>query len=299
MSNIITDLRQRFRQGSISLQLIYINIGIFLLQTLVTIFLLLFNVQGGFPVQWFEMPADVMRLLAQPWSVVTYMFFHAGILHLLFNMLWLYWFGQLFLYNFSAKHLRGRYLLGGMVGGLFYLLAYNLFPYFQGVVSESMLIGASASVLAIVVATAVSMPEYRLNLLLFGQVRLKYVALVVVLTDLLFITSENGGGHIAHLGGALAGWWFARGIRDGKYDATAWINWILDTVIGWFHRSPKQKKPRMKVHVGGKHGTDYDYNARKKAKEDEIDRILDKVRQSGYDGLTAEEKRKLFDASQR
>ncbi|MBQ4525461.1 MAG: rhomboid family intramembrane serine protease, partial [Bacteroidaceae bacterium] len=158
---------------------------------------------------------------------------------------------------------------------------------------------ASASVLAIVVATAVSMPEYRLNLLLFGQVRLKYVALVVVLTDLLFITSENGGGHIAHLGGALAGWWFARGIRDGKYDATAWINWILDTVIGWFHRSPKQKKPRMKVHVGGKHGTDYDYNARKKAKEDEIDRILDKVRQSGYDGLTAEEKRKLFDASQR
>ncbi|MBQ8866259.1 MAG: rhomboid family intramembrane serine protease [Bacteroidaceae bacterium] len=299
MSNIITDLRQRFRQGSISLQLIYINIGVFLLQALVTIFLLLFNVQDGFPLHWFEMPADVMRLLVQPWSVVTYMFFHAGILHLLFNMLWLYWFGQLFLYAFSAKHLRGLYLLGGMAGALLYLLAYNLFPYFQPLVNSSMLVGASASVLAIVVASAVSMPDFRLNLLLFGQVKLKYVALVVVVTDLLFITSGNGGGHIAHLGGALAGWWFARGIRDGKYDATAWINRILDAVQGWFTRSPRKRKPRMKVYAGGKHGKDYDYNARKKAQDDEIDRILDKVRQSGYEGLTAEEKRRLFDASQR
>lgn len=299
MSNIITDLSQRFRNGSISLQLIYINIGIYLLQTLVAIFLLLFNVQDGFPVHWFEMPADVMKLVAQPWSVVTYMFFHAGLLHLLFNMLWLYWFGQLFLYNFSAKHLRGLYLLGGIAGALLYLLAYNLFPYFHPLVNESMLIGASASVLAIVVASAVSMPDFRLNLLLFGQVRLKYVALIVVLTDLLFITSGNAGGHIAHLGGALAGWWFARGIRDGKYDATAWINKVLDAVQGLFTRSPRKQKPRMKVHVGGKHGKDYDYNAQKKAREDEIDRILDKVRQSGYEGLSAEEKRKLFDASQR
>lgn len=298
MSNIITDLRQRFRQGNISLQLIYINIGIYLLVTLVAVFLKLFGVQGGLPVHWLEMPADVTTLLVQPWSVLTYMFLHADIFHLLFNMLWLYWFGQLFLYNYTSKHLRGLYLLGGIVGGLLYLLAYNTFPYFRDVVGSSWLLGASASVLAIVVASAVSMPEYRLSLLLFGQVRLKYVALIVVLTDLLFITSGNAGGHIAHLGGALAGWWFARGIRDGKYDAAAWINVALDTVVGWFHRSPKPKKPRMKVHVG-KHAKDYDYNARKKAQDDEIDRILDKVRQSGYDGLTAEEKRKLFDASQR
>lgn len=298
MSNIITDLRQRFRQGSISLQLIYINIGIYLLVTLVAVFLKLFGVQGGLPVHWLEMPADVATLLVQPWSVLTYMFLHADIFHLLFNMLWLYWFGQLFLYNYTSKHLRGLYLLGGIVGGLLYLIAYNAFPYFRDVVENSWLLGASASVLAIVVASAFSMPEYRLSLLLFGQVRLKYVALIVVLTDLLFITSGNAGGHIAHLGGALAGWWFARGIRDGKYDATAWINVALDTVAGWFHRSPKPKKPRMKVHVG-KHAKDYDYNARKKAQDDEIDRILDKVRQSGYDGLTAEEKRKLFDASQR
>ena len=293
MGNIITDLRQRFRTGSISLQLIYINIGIYLLLTLVSVFLRLFNVQGDWVIRWLEMPSDVARLLVQPWSIITYMFLHADVLHLLFNMLWLYWFGQLFLYNYSSKHLRGLYLLGGIAGALLYLLFYNIFPYFHGV--SGMMVGASASVLAIVVATAVSMPDYQLRLLLFGQVRLKYVALIVVLTDLLFITSSNAGGHIAHLGGALAGWLFARGIHSGKYDATAWINKILDAIVGWFHRP---SKPRMKVHVG-KRAKDYDFNARKKAQDDEIDRILDKVRQSGYDGLSAEEKRKLFDASRR
>lgn len=298
MGNIITDLRQRFLRGSISLQLIYINVGVFLLLTLVTVFLRLFNFPELAFLHYLEVPADVVRLLMQPWSLLTYMFLHADVFHLLFNMLWLYWFGQLFLYNYSSKHLRGLYLLGGIVGGLFYLLAYNVFPYFQGLVGHSWLLGASASVLAIVVASAVGMPEYRLNLLLVGQVRLKYVAMIVVLSDLLFITSNNAGGHIAHLGGALIGWWFARGIRDGKYDATLWINRVLDALMGLPDRISRPKKPRMKVHVG-KHAKDYDYNARKKAADDEIDSILDKIRRSGYDGLTAEEKRKLFDASQR
>lgn len=298
MSNIITDLKQRFQNGSISLQLIYINIGIYLLLTLTTVFLRLFNIQGGMPIHWLEMPSDIMQLLMQPWSLVTYAFLHTDIFHLLFNMLWLYWFGQLFLFNYSSKHLRGLYILGAIAGGFLYLLAYNVFPYFQNMVNHSWLLGASASVLAIVLATAVSMPDYKLNLLLFGQVRLKYMALFVVLSDLLFITSGNAGGHIAHLGGALAGWWFARGICDGKYDATSWINKVLDTISGWFVRPTRTQKPRMKVHPG-KHSKDYDYNARKKAQSDEIDKILDKVRQSGYDGLTDEEKRKLFDASQR
>ena len=293
MGNIITDLKQRFRNGNISMQLIYINIGIFLLLTMIEIVLLLFNIRDFSITRWLEMPSEVSRLLVQPWSIITYMFIHAGVLHLLFNMLWLYWFGQLFLYNFSSKHMRGLYILGGIAGALLYLLFYNIFPYFHGV--SAMMSGASASVLAIVIATAISMPEHRLNLLFFGQVRLKYVALIVVITDMLFITSSNAGGHIAHLGGALAGWIFASGIQKGRYDATSWINAILDTIAGWFHRSPK---PRMKVHVG-KHAKDYDYNARKKAQDDEIDRILDKVRQSGYDGLSAEEKRKLFDASRR
>lgn len=143
-------------------------------------------------------------------------------MHILFNMLWLYWFGQLFLYFFSGKHLRGLYILGGICGGLLYMISYNIFPYFYPMVEISTLVGASASVLAIVVATAYREPNYPVRLFLFGTIRLKYLALIVVLTDLLFITSSNAGGHIAHLGGALAGLWFAASLSKGT-DITAWL----------------------------------------------------------------------------
>ena len=232
-----------------------------------------------------------------PFQFVTYMFMHAGILHLLFNMLWLYWFGQMFLSLFSAKHFRGLYLLGGICGGLLYMIAYNVFPYFSDSLYYSYLLGASASVLAIVVATAVRAPEYRVNFMFIGTVRLKYVALFMVVTDLLFMTSGNAGGHIAHLGGALAGWWFASGLSRG-HDATSWINRCLDCFSEGLSFRRQSKKPKMKVHYGDK-AKDYDYNARKKQQSEEIDRILDKLKKSGYNSLTTEEKKSLFDASKK
>ena len=228
---------------------------------------------------------------------MTYMFLHAGALHLLFNMLWLYWFGQLFLSFFSARHLRGLYILGGLSGGLLYMLAYNVFPYFSPYVNASWLLGASASVLAIVVATAVREPEYRVNFMFIGAVRLKYVALFAVVMDLLFVTSGNGGGHIAHLGGALAGWCFAASLRKGT-DVTKWINQVFDVLSGGIRLKPSPKKPKMKAEKGGR-TADYDYNARKKQQSEEIDRILDKLKKSGYASLTNEEKKRLFDASKR
>ena len=159
------------------------------------------------------------------------------------------------------------------------------------------MLGASASVLAIVVATAVREPEYRVNFMFIGAVRLKYVALFMVVTDLLFVTSGNGGGHIAHLGGALAGWWFAKSLQKG-HDITRWINQIFDWFSGGIKISRPAKKPKMKVNRGGK-ADDYDYNARKKQQSEEIDRILDKLKQSGYASLTTEEKKRLFDASKK
>ena len=227
------------------------------------------------------------------------MFMHANFMHILFNMLWLYWFGSLFLYFFSGKHLRGLYILGGICGGLLYMVSYNVFPYFDSVIASSTLVGASASVLAIVVATAYREPNYRVQLLLFGAVRLKYLALIVVATDLLFITSSNAGGHIAHLGGALAGLWFAASLKKGT-DITAWINKAIDAILALFERKTWQRKPKMKVHYGNSNAArqkDYDYNARKKAQSDEIDRILDKLKKSGYESLTTQEKKSLFDAS--
>ena len=297
MGNFISDLKNNFHRGNISLQLIYINVGIFVVTTLISVFLMLFNWDATSWLQYLELPAWLPLFLKQPWSLVTYMFLHAGALHLLFNMLWLYWFGQLFLSLYSARHFRGLYILGGLCGGLLYMLAYNVFPYFSNYLYGSFLLGASASVLAIVVATAVRSPEYRVNFMFVGAVRLKYVALFVVLTDLLFVTSGNGGGHIAHLGGALAGWWFARSLQKGT-DITGWINKVFDALSGGIKFKRPAKKAKMKVEKGGK-AADYEYNARKKQQSEEIDRILDKLKKSGYSSLTTEEKKRLFDASKR
>ena len=297
MGNFITDLKNDFRRGSISQQFIYINIGIFVVTALIAIVGMLFNVGKSSWLEWLELPAWIPQLIKQPWSLITYMFLHAGLLHLLFNMLWLYSFGQLFLMFFSARHFRGLYFLGGLCGGLLYIVSYNVFPYFSPYIYSASLLGASASVLAIVIATAVREPEYRVNLMFFGQVRLKYFALIMIVTDLLFVTSNNAGGHIAHLGGALAGWWFAVGLRKGR-DVTKWINAVIDWLGNGWKMKRTSQKPKMKVHNGGRAG-DYEYNARKKEQNEEIDRILDKLKKSGYQSLTTEEKKRLFDASRR
>ncbi len=300
MGHIITDLKERFNKGNIAIQLIFINVGVFVIVTLINIFLQLFNRSFAFA-EYLSLPASFPRFITQPWSILTYMFMHADLLHILFNMLWLFWFGQLFLYFFSAKHLRGLYILGGICGGILYMVAYNVFPFFRPMVSVSTMVGASASVLAIVIATAYREPNYPVRLLLFGTVRLKYLALVVVLMDLFFLTSNNAGGHIAHLGGALAGLWFAASLKHGT-DITAWINKTLDAIISLFSgKAFARRKPKMKVQYGSNtdRQKDYDYNARKKASSEEIDRILDKLKKSGYESLTTEEKKSLFDASKK
>lgn len=297
MDNFVTDLKEKFKRGDSSIRFIFINVGVFVVSSLVLVLWTLFNRNGAYLLHYLELPASIESFLLQPWTLFTYMFMHAGVLHLLFNMLWLYWFGQLFLYQFSAKHFRGLYLLGGIMGGIFYMAAYNLFPYFESSLPISYLLGASASVLAIVVATAVRLPEHRVQFMFIGAVRLKYVALFVVVSDLLFVTSGNAGGHIAHLGGALGGWLFASGLHKGV-DITAWINYAWDGVTSLFSLKRAPKKPKMKVHYGEK-SADYDYNARKKEQSAEVDRILDKLKKSGYASLSADEKKRLFDASRK
>ncbi|KAA6340460.1 hypothetical protein EZS27_011681 [termite gut metagenome] len=299
MTKFIIKLKEAFQKGNISFRLIYVNVAVFLITALIAVFFQLFNknVAGAF--SFLELPASFTQLGERLWALITYMFMHADFLHLLFNMLWLYWFGMLFLYFFSAKHLRGLYLLGGMFGGLLYMLCYNVFPYFRPMVEYSAMVGASASVLAVVVAVAYREPDYRVSLLFIGSIRLKYMALVVVLSDLLFITSGNAGGHIAHLGGALAGLCFAVGLNKG-IDITGWINKLLDVASLLFHKTTwqRKRKPSMKVHYNPKM-KDHEYNANKKKHSDKVDTILDKLKKSGYESLNAEEKQTLFDASKR
>ena len=305
MVRILTDLKDLFRRGNVLTRFVYVNVAVFVVVGLVNVILGLFNRGFAQGFDFLALPASMSRFVLQPWSVLTYMFMHAGVMHILFNMLWLYWFGQIFLLFFSARHFRGLYFLGGILGGVLYMLAYNVFPYFSTHVDYALLVGASASVLAIATASAYREPNYPIQLLLIGTVKLKYLALFMVVTDLLFMTSGNAGGHISHLGGALAGLWFADSLQKGS-DRTLWINRLADAVARLFDSASWHRKPKMKVHRGGKNGRQKGkyhnpnfkvYDAHEE--EEKINRILEKVKKSGYESLTQDEKKTLFDASRK
>lgn len=292
MESIFTNLKNTFRAGSILVKLIYINVGLFILIRLLGVLFLLFNIPGIPFLQYLQMPSSPELLMYRPWTVITYMFTHFDFLHILFNMLWLYWFGGLFLTFFSERQLGGLYLLGGIAGAVLFMLAYNIFPYFQTVASSSYLMGASASVMAIVFAVSFYRKDLEINLFLIGRIKLIYLALFTFVIDLLAITSDNAGGHIAHIGGALFGIWFAVRIKEGK-DLTGPMNRLLDRVVNLGKRKPKMKVTYKRAE------TDYEYNARKHRESADIDAILDKLKRSGYESLSADEKRQLFDASKK
>ncbi|MDR1259703.1 MAG: rhomboid family intramembrane serine protease [Tannerellaceae bacterium] len=294
MENIFTNLKLSFSRGSILAKLIYINVGVFILIRLWDLFLLLFNITGFSLFDYVNMPSSPGMLLHRPWTIITYMFTHADFLHILFNMLWLYWFGRIFLQFFHPRQLGGIYVLGGIAGGLLFMLAYNVLPYFSSMSAGSSLMGASASVMAVVFAVSFYRKDYYIALLFLGRIKLIYLALGVFVFDLLAITSDgNPGGHIAHIGGALLGIWFASQISRGR-DMTTAMNRAIDAFVNMWKRKP----PRMRV-THKRRETRYEYNARRNTANAEIDVILDKLKRSGYAGLSSEEKRKLFDASKR
>ena len=294
--SIIDKLKQQFRQGSVLLKLIYINVAIFLLLRLTWVVLMLFNIDGYVILPFIEMPSIPYEFITHPWTLLTYMFVHYDVWHILFNMLWLYWFGQLFLHFFSEKQMGGLYILGGLSGAGLYLLAHNLIPWFSS--TYGVLLGSSAAVLAIVIATAVYAPDFKISLLFFGAVSLKYIALITVLLDAISITSQNAGGHIAHLGGALLGYWFIVRWEKGK-DLTAPVNKLIDKIVTGFKPRPKIKVSRPSNRSSSRPETDMEYRARKKKENDEIDSILDKIKKSGYTSLSAEEKKRLFEAGKK
>jgi hypothetical protein len=230
------------------------------------------------------------------------MFVHFDFLHLLFNMLWLYWFGRIFLLFFNGRQLGGLYVLGGVAGGLLFIFSYNIFPFLQQQADRSFLLGASASVMAIVFAVSFYRKDYVINLLFLGRVKLIYLAIGVFLLDLIAITSENAGGHIAHIGGALLGIGYATQYEKGK-DFTNFINRMIDRFINFI-----ACKPSFKVHRKEKTPTDRnrhraesddEYRRRRNEENRVIDEILDKLKHSGYESLSAEEKKKLFNASKK
>lgn len=248
------------------------------------------------PIALLGVPSHLNVLLLRFWSPFTYMFVHANLLHILFNMLWLYWFGTIFLSYFHGRTLGGLYVLGGLGGALLYLIAFNTIPLYTLREGPSNMVGASASVMAIVMATAFYRPDVTINLLLLGRVKIIYIALAVFAIDFFSLSSgNNAGGHVAHIGGALVGYIFANRYKKGK-DITLPISRFLDFVANLFKK--REVKGKHKV-VYKRPENDYDYNYRQKQRSKDIDAILDKLKKSGYNNLTEEEKRKLFDASKK
>ncbi len=285
--SIIDEIKESFKKGSVLTRLIYINLGVFLFIRILNVFFFLLNKDFSL-VNWLALPADINQLAYKPWTLFTYMFLHFDFLHILFNILWLYWLGKIFLFYFNSKQLVGIYILGGLAGGIFFLAAYNLFPAFTEMVVFSRLLGASASVIAIVIAVAMWAPNHDINLLFIGPVRMKYIALVSLAMYVIGIASSNAGGNLAHLGGAFMGMLFVLQYRKNK-DLTKGVSSILD-------KGEKLFKPKQKIKVTYK-GTaidDVEYNRQRNLKQEEINRVLEKISKSGYDSLTKVEKELLF-----
>lgn len=299
-NSFINDLRNNFTRQADSLnQLIVVNVLVFVVLNLIAVVFALFALRLGWYdtiSRWLAVPAYLPRLLQKPWSPLSYMFVHSGFFHILFNMLWLYWMGRIFQEYLGNKKLVALYFLGGLAGAVTYMLAFNIFPLFKSALPSADAVGASASVLAIVVGTATLLPDYTIRLFLFGNVPLKYLALVMVVLDLLSLAGNNAGGHFAHLGGAIFGFVYIKQLRAGN-DLGAWFNRLADWLVTRFRPGPK--KGRLKVSY--KRHTAASSTAApasgNKVPQEVIDRILDKIAQNGYDGLSKEEKEQLFRAS--
>lgn len=271
------------RSGSRVSLLIWINIIVFLLINIpATLEKFIFHstLIGDITDKYLSLPSYLPTLLRHPWTPLTYMFMHAGFYHILFNMLWLYWMGQIFEEYLGTKRTVGLYLLGGFVGAFLYVLFYNiptLFP--PESVVNGQLVGASAAIMAIIVATGTLLPDYEVYLFLIGPVKLKWIVLFMVLLDFFGIVGFNAGGELSHLGGALFGFIYIKQLQRGN------------DMVAFFTKLFKKKQ---KLTVATRNGVKATGN---KPRQEDIDRILDKISQAGYDSLSKQEKEILFRAS--
>ncbi|MES2725631.1 MAG: rhomboid family intramembrane serine protease [Bacteroidota bacterium] len=294
--SLMDDIKYKLNSHHAVTRIIAINVAVYLVFALAYVLFWLFQatplIAGA--EQYFFLYAKLSNFIKQPWGIVTYMFFHAGFLHLLFNMLWLYWFGMLLHEYLGNTRVYQAYFIGGLFGGLLYILAYNVFPVFNANLDGSYALGASAGVLAVVVATATLLPRH--TILLFGIIplQLRYIALVSVLIDLVNIPTDNPGGRIAHLGGALSGFLFIKYLytnntfTNGMHQVSESIKKIFKT----------KAKSNLKVHHKAAKGNVTPQAPFNKPNQADVDAILDKISKSGYESLSKKEKEILFKASE-
>jgi membrane associated rhomboid family serine protease len=289
--SVIEDIKEQFQRPNNALvKLILINVLVYAFDCLLFIISKLSGTEELFIIPYYyqSLPGHWHDVLYQPWTLLTYFFTHEipSPLHILFNMLGLYWFGMVVQDLIGSKKLTSIYILGGLFAGIVFLFVLNFIPYFAENHAASTLVGASGSVYAIVIAAAVLAPNYKFYMLLLGPVKISYIAIFYIFISLIGTVGSNAGGNIAHLGGAFMGYFFISQLKKGN-DLGQYLHNFSAKVKGLFNRSK-----RIKVSYKNENAEESP-----KAKQAQIDAILDKISQSGYESLSKEEKRKLFDAS--
>ncbi|MBC8174024.1 MAG: rhomboid family intramembrane serine protease [Chitinophagales bacterium] len=308
-------LKYQLRHGNIITKLLIVNIGVFVVQSIIYLF---FSLSGNASVfenflSWLYFPKKLLDplstndLVTKPWSIITYQFLHdpLRIFHILFNMLYLYFFGRILVDFLNPRNVLPLYITGGIVGAFIFMLTYNLSPVFSG--QDAVLVGASASILALVVAAATLVPDYTVFLILIGPLKLKYIVFFALLIDIISINGlSNAGGHLAHLGGALTGFLFVKSYRRGVQWFSFWFT-LEDRIKNRFSRKPRivfvnrTRDPQIRYQEIKNSPKETMYvNTDKRDKDDKqkrTDEILDKIAKSGYESLSAKEKEFLFKIS--
>jgi len=299
--NFRDKIQHQYNTAGMMEKLIAINVFIFVFFILLRVVGFLFQAEGILETinNWLILPRHLTEFIYKPWTIITYAFLHAGFWHILSNMIILYFSGRYFLTFFSPKRLLNYYLLGAIAGGIFFLASYNIFPVFADGKSYT-LVGASASVMAILIGVATYAPHMMIRLFMFN-IKLWWIAAFFVIKDFVMIPVENPGGHIAHLGGAALGYFYTTQLSQGR-DIGAWFEKIMDYISGIFtkkeKKTPFQKVYRNKTKPKGKRGP-YQNNSStsdQAEKQRKIDEILDKISKNGYESLSKEEKDFLFNA---
>ncbi len=306
-NSILDDFKNAWNKpNNAPAQLIIINVIVYLFLGILSVFSTLGGAEGVFRVIYnqFSIPPIFTDFLTRPWTLITYGFAHSlrGIFHILFNMLIFYWFSKLILEYLGNMKVISIYIMGVLTGGLAYLFVYNVIPfYIESAPGVSGMVGASAAVYAITVAAATLSPNYTFYLLFLGPVKIKYIAGVTIFLSFLGSVGTNAGGNIAHLGGAFIGYLYVRQLQSGN-DIGGWVIRVMDYVQSFLskpsnikvtHRSEKAKKVRSKPTRKAAS------RSAGEASQEQIDAILDKISQSGYESLTKDEKQQLFNASKK
>ena len=298
-NSIWQDIKYEFNKGDTIIRLIFLNIVVFVLMNLGTfIFNIIMDNQALAAAYQsiFTLPADLGKLVRRPWTILTHMFAHGGIFHILFNMLWLYWMGRILREFLGDSKILPLYIYGALTGAALYIISFNLLAGFSDRVPFAEALGASAAVMAIVIATATLLPDYSIGLLFFGQVKLKWLALVFILFDIVGINGMNAGGSIAHLGGALFGYIFIKQLQRGN-DFSRGFNKLQDSVMNLFSGRRKPKVSYKNTSRIKDNSARAETHSNNKDQQERLDAILDKIAQSGYDSLSKDEKEFLFRVS--